>query len=80
MVFVRYGLGAFQHYTSVAFTNGAPWRVADAKRELVEASYAASDVCTAVRLLDHDVARLLMLTKLRGGVGGGALGAAAAVL
>ena len=78
MVFVRYELGAFQHYTSVAFTDGAPWRVAESKRQLVEASYAASGVCTAVRHSDYDVARLLMLTKLRGGAG--ALGAAAAVL
>ena len=64
MVFVRYELGAFQHYASVAFTDGAPWHVAESKRRAVETSYAASGVCTAVRQSDDDVARLLMLMKL----------------
>ena len=77
MVFVRYELGAYMHYTSVAFEDGRPWQVSAAKRRLLEGVYRDCDVCKAVREDDDDLARTLMLTKLRGG---SALDAASAVL
>ena len=77
MVFVRYELGAYMHYTSVAFEDGRPWQVSAAKRRLLEGLYRDCDVCKAVREDDDDLARTLMLTKLRGG---SALDAASAVL
>ena len=67
MVYVRYELGSFQHYVSVEFTDGQPWHLSAAKRKAVEDAYAASAVCAAVRSSDHDVARMLLLTKLRSG-------------
>jgi len=64
MVFVRYELGSYLHYTSVVFDSGAPWRVGAAKRSAVEALYAASAVCRAVRVEDLDLARAMMLSRL----------------
>jgi hypothetical protein len=66
MVFMRYELGSYWHYASVAFTGGRPWRVGVAQRQLLEARCAASGLCTAVRCSDNDVAILLVLAKLRG--------------
>ena len=76
MVFVRYELGSYQHYVSVSFVEGQPWHVSVAKRQAMEVAYAASGVCTAVYRSDYDLARLLLLTKLRGADGVLAVGAA----
>ena len=69
MVFVRYELGSFQHYVSVQFADGQSWHVSAAKRLTVEDAYLASATCAAVRGSDYDVARMLLLTKLRSGAG-----------
>ena len=67
MVFVRYELGSFQHYVSVEFADGQSWHVSAAKRLALEDAYLASAACAAVRSVDYDVARMLLLTKLRSG-------------
>ena len=77
MVFVRYELGSYTHYVSVAFSHGQPWHVNVVKRDAMEAIYAASALCTAVRRVDYDLARLLLLSKLRGDDGLSAVGIAA---
>ena len=76
VVLVRYELGSYQHYVSVSFVDGQPWHVSAAKRQSLELAYAASDLCTAVYRSDDDLARLLLLTKLRGADGDFAVGAA----
>ena len=38
LVFVRYELGAYWHYVSVAFDCGSPWRLDGAKRDALEKS------------------------------------------
>ena len=65
MVLVRYEVGAYLHYASVEFEDGAPWHVDSAKRAALEARYLASGVCKAVRG-GADVARLLVLSALLG--------------
>ena len=75
IVFVRYELGSYLHCVSVAFGDGQPWHVSAAKHEAMEGAYAASGVCMAVARSDYDVARLLLLTKLRGADGVFAVGA-----
>jgi hypothetical protein len=66
LVVVRYELGSYQHYESVAFEDGRPWRVAAAKRELLERRFLACEVCQAVASNEADVARTLVLTMLGG--------------
>ena len=65
MIFVRYELGSYLHYESVAFVDGRPWAVCAAKRSAVEALFSSCDVCDAVRAGEYDLARTLMLTRLR---------------
>ena len=77
MVFVHYEIGSYLHYVSVDFVDGAPWRVGAAKRDAVDGLYAASALCRAVRQGEADLARTLLLTKLRGQ---GSLDGTAAVL
>ena len=52
MVFVRYELGSYTHYVSVAFGDGQPWNVSAAKRGVMESLFVASALCTAVRRSD----------------------------
>ena len=66
LVVVRYELGSYQHYDSVAFEDGRPWRVAAAKRELLERRFLACEVCQAVASNEPDVARAPVLSKLDG--------------
>ena len=66
MVFVRYELRSYMHYTSVEFECGTPWRVAVEKRAAFEQQYSASSACEALRRGDLDVARMLVLSALRG--------------
>ena len=66
MVFVRYELGSYMHYTSVEFEGGTPWRVDVDKRAALEQRYVASSVCEAFRRGDLDLARMLVLSALRG--------------
>ena len=66
MVFVRYELRSYMHYTSVEFECGTPWRVAVEKRAAFEQRYRASSACEALRRGDLDLARMLVLSALRG--------------
>ena len=66
MVFVRYELRSYMHYTSVEFECGTPWRVAVEKRAAFEQRYSASSACEALRRGDLDLARMLVLRALRG--------------
>ena len=66
LVVLRYELGSYQHYESVAFEDGRPWRVGAAKRELLERRFLACEVCRAVASGEADVARSLVLTMLGG--------------
>ena len=66
MVFVRYELGAYLHYTSVRFEGGASWRVDRDKRVLLERRFLESDICEAIRRGDADLARMLVLSALLG--------------
>ena len=66
MVFVRYELGSYVHYTSVEFDDRTPWRVDVEKRAALEQRCGASSVCEALRRGDLDMARLLVLSALRG--------------
>ena len=66
MVFVRYELGLYLHYTSVRFEDGAPWRVDGDKRLALEQRYRASGTCEAIRRGDADLARMLVLSSLLG--------------
>ena len=66
MVFVRYELGLYLHYTSVRFEGGAPWRVDADKRFALEQRYRASGICGAIRRGDADLARMLVLSALLG--------------
>ena len=66
MVFVRYELGLYLHYTSVQFEDGAPWRVDGDKRDAFEQRYRASSVCEAIRRGDADLARMLVLSAVLG--------------
>ena len=50
----------------MAFEDGRPWRVAVAKRELLERRFLACEVCHAVASSEADVARTLVLTMLGG--------------
>ena len=68
VVVVRYELGSYLHYQSVAFEDGRPWRVGAAKRELLERRFLSCEVCGAVAAGEADLARNLVLTLL-GGVG-----------
>ena len=65
MVFVRYQSGAFQHYESVCFAGGEPWRVGGEVRERVEACHAACAVSQSLRRGEVDVARASMLSLLQ---------------
>ena len=75
MVFVRYQSGAFEHYESVCFADGGPWRVRGEVRERVEAWHAACAVSQALRRGEVDVARASMLSLLQtsGASGAGAV-------
>jgi hypothetical protein len=64
MVFVRYEAGSWQHFRSVCFADGRPWRVSDEIRRRVEARIAACGVCRAVASGERDMARTLMLSLL----------------
>ena len=64
MVFVHYEFGSYLRYVAVVFDSGVPWRVGAAKRSAVQALYAASAVCHAVRVEDLDLARTMMLSRL----------------
>ena len=66
MVFVRYELGAYLHYTSVQLEGGAPWRLDSDKRFALEQRYLASGICQAILRADDDLARMLLLSKLLG--------------
>ena len=66
MVFVRYELRSYMHYTSVEFECGTPWRVAVEKRAVFEQRYTASSACEALGRGDMDLARMLVLSALRG--------------
>ena len=66
MVFVRYELGLYLHYTSVQFEDGAPWRVDGDKRVAFEQRYHAPNVCEATRRGDTDLARMLVLSAVLG--------------
>ena len=66
MVFVRYELGLYLHYTSVQFECGAPWHVDGDKRYALEERFRSSSVCEAVRRGDADLARMLILSALLG--------------
>ena len=66
MVFVRYELGLYLHYTSVRFEDGAPWRVDGDKRDAFEQRYRASSVCEAIWRGDTDLARMLVLSAVLG--------------
>ena len=66
MVFVRYELGAYLHYTSVQLESGAPWRLDSDKRVALEQRYLASGICQAIFRADDNVARMLVLSKLLG--------------
>ena len=79
MVVVRYELGSYQHYESVAFEDGRPWRVSAAKRELLEHRFRACEVCKAVAADDADIARALVLSMLGVGASLGVSGPSAAV-
>ena len=52
VVVVRYELGAYLHYQSVAFEDGRSWRVGVAKRELQERRFLVCGVCGAVAVGD----------------------------
>jgi len=78
MVVVRYELGSYQHYESVAFEDGRPWRVSAAKRELLEHRFRAFEVCKAVAADDADIARALVLSMLGVGASLGVSGPSAA--
>ncbi len=58
MVFARYEIGSYLHCASVAVGGGA-------KRALLEVAHGACDVCRALASGEADLARTLMLTKLR---------------
>ena len=79
MVVVRYELGSYQHYESVAFEDGRPWRVSAATRELLEHRFRACEVCKAVAADDADIARALVLSMLGVGASPGVSGPSAAV-
>ena len=66
MVFVRYELGLYLHYTSVRFEDGALWRVDGDKRLAFEQRYRASDLCAAILRGDADLGRMLVLSALLG--------------
>ena len=66
MVFVRYELRSYIHYTSVEFECGTPWRVAVEKRAAFEQRYTASSACEALRRGYSDPPRMLVLSALRG--------------
>ena len=66
MVFVRYELGAYLHYTSVQLEGGAPLRLDSDKRVALEQRYLASGICQAILRADDDLARMLLLSKLLG--------------
>ena len=62
LVFVRYEAGSWQHYRSVCFADGRPWRLAEAARRRVEGRLSACDICAAVSRGRRDEARALMLS------------------
>ena len=64
LVFVRYGVGAWQHYQSVCFTDGRSWRLSEGARCRVEALVAGCPVCGALVHGNVDLARGLMLSML----------------
>ena len=66
MVFVRYELGLYMHYDSVEFEDGTPWCVDLDKRAALAQRYGASSTCEAFRRGDLDLARMLVLSALRG--------------
>ena len=79
MVVVRYELGSYQHYESVAFEDGGPWRVSAAKRELLEHRFRTCEVCRAVASDDAGIARTLVLSMLGVSASLGVSGSSAAV-
>ena len=70
MIVVRYQSGSYQHYESVCFVDGSPWRVSDDVRARVEACYAACTVSQALRRGEVDVARTTMLGLMQAGAAG----------
>ena len=64
MVFVHYEAGGWQHYRSVCFADGAPWRVGADARRRVERLVADCEVCRALSRGRRDVARALMISML----------------
>ena len=68
LVFVRYEAGSWQHYRSVCFADGRPWRLAEAARRRVEGRLSACRICAAVSRGRRDEARALMLSLVGPGL------------
>ena len=63
-VMVRYEHRSYQHYESVEFRDGRPWRVGDAVRARLERCHGCCRVSAAVRANDARAARSFFLELL----------------